>query len=191
MKIQRMIFVALLLFNTAVIVSCQENLRAPQPDFLNLIPADSIPFAQLPVNIQQRIIAGRVGPILDVRVISNPFPDPLQLFEIRQLRCNMSETRIFYAERTKVQYDYSLSRPDIRWEGNLVGTGVNTGNSSDNKITLWARSLPNKQYTFGSALLEVSLTERYRIYQEPSGYWFLVKYDPTKISVPSDSLRSP
>jgi hypothetical protein len=188
------IFCSLLLLCCLNFTGCgQEQRIAPQPDFINLVPSDSIPFAQLPADMQQKVLATRQdSTINDVRVISNPFPDPVKLFEIRQLRCNMSESRVFFANRTRVNYDYTLSRPDILWEGALVNTNVNTGNTSDNYMEIRARYLPSGQYELAFITINVSLTERYKI-SKYLNYWILAKYNPSRIYIPNDAppLRTP
>jgi hypothetical protein len=189
------IFCSLLLLCCLNFTGCgQEQRIAPQPDFINLVPSDSIPFAQLSPENQQKVTLYRqaIG-VIDIRVISNPFPDPVSLFEIRQLRCNMSESRVFFANRTRVNYDYSSSRPDILWAGDLVNTGVNTGNTSDNYIRIYAEALPNGQYAFSYATLYVSSIERYEIVLGRFGKWLLIRSNPSLIPVPNDAppLRNP
>lgn len=178
----------LLMLPAYIFISCgQEQRITPQPDFINLVPADSIPFAQLPAIIQQRVLSTRQdSSVVDVRVISNPFPDPMRLFEIRQLRCNMSESRVFYANRTRVNYDYTLSRPDILWTGKLVNTGVNTGNESDNNIKILAKKNATDEYALSYIILDVSQTERYSIVQR-SNYWILIRTNPSRMYYPNDA----
>lgn len=188
MKTISHIFCLVVMFCCLQFVGCgQEQRIVPQPDFINLVPADSIPFAQLsPIN-QQKIISYRqTAGIVDIRVISNPFPDPIRLFEIRQLRCNMSENRVFFANRTRVNYDYSTSKPDIMWAGDLVSTGINSENASDNNIRISAEALQNGQYTFSYATLSVSPTERYEIVMGRFGQWLLIRSNPSLIPSPND-----
>ncbi|MCU0426086.1 MAG: hypothetical protein MUF71_10725 [Candidatus Kapabacteria bacterium] len=154
----------------------------------NLIVVDSIPVASLTPAIQeilQRRYSGDPS-IISFRVIPNPFPRFDSLTLVREFRCNMSQSRIFMAERTGIKIDYAANRPDLQWNGKLVNTGVVSDRVDFN--TMYLRAKPDSTvaggYQFFVGRLRVSNTEAYEfdlLIDEKYDRFVLIHYNPSKL----------
>jgi hypothetical protein len=166
----------------------------PPAEVLRNLILDTVPTALLS-SIQQRALALRYNDnpaISSYTVIQNPFPRADSLAAFRKLRCNLSATRVFTAERTKLSIDYTLNSPDLLWEGKLVGTGepVNQPGWNWIKITTSRDDYVDGLYRFTGAALRVNNLEGYVIEELPPSYFVVVRYTPQKLGIIQDRVRT-
>jgi hypothetical protein len=158
----------------------------------NLILGDSIPVISLTAIQQEALVLRyRNNPAISgYTVIENPFPRADSLGAFRKLRCNMSARRVFTAELTDLRIDYTLSRPDLVWEGKLVGTGETIIRPDWNwiKITTRRDEYVTGGYRFTGAALRVNSSEAYLIEDLPPSYFVVVRYAPERIGIMQDRV---
>jgi hypothetical protein len=154
----------------------------------NLIVVDSIPVASLTPAIQeilQRRYSGDPS-IISFRVIPNPFPRFDSLTLVREFRCNMSPTRVFFAQRTAITIDNTGNSQDLVWRGNLTNTGVTSDRADFNTMSLRAspdNSIPGG-YQFFYGKLKVSNIEAYEfdlLLDTSFDRFVLIHYNPSKL----------
>jgi hypothetical protein len=127
--------------------------------------------------------------VVSYRVINNPFPRPDSFAVFRKLRCNMSATRFFIAERTDLRID-NFSSNYLVWEGRLTSTGFISDRPDYSRIILISREDTTVQggFRFSSGTLSVSNTELYEFEKfPPYDYFVLVQYNPNAGLVITDS----
>jgi hypothetical protein len=127
--------------------------------------------------------------VVSYRVIKDPFPRADSLAAFRKLRCNMSSTRSFVAERTELRIDNG-SRTYLVWEAKLTGTGFVSNRPDYNRMTLLCREDLSVQggFRFSSGDLSVSNKEMYEFEPfPPYNYFVLVQYNPNAGVVLGDS----
>jgi hypothetical protein len=156
----------------------------PVSTIRNLIAVDSIPITSLSPYLQD-ILQKRYAAdpsVINIRVIPNPFPRFDSLTLVREFRCNMSPTRVFNAQRTKIFINNGLNRADLQWQGILLNTGVISDRADFNIIDLVATpdsTVPGGyQFFYGS--VRVSNTEAYEI-DVFNPYFVLIHYNPSKL----------
>jgi hypothetical protein len=156
----------------------------PAVTIRNLIAVDSIPVASLSPFLQEALRLRYAGDpsIINLRVIPNPFPRADSLTAFRELRCNVSPTRIFTAQRTQISINYTLNRPDILWKGVLLNTGVTSDRVDFNIMTLSAKpdSTVLGGYRFFYGELRISNTEAYEI-DTFDPYFVFIHYNPSRL----------
>ncbi len=162
---------AILLVCMIVFCSCQGQPRTvlggpsdttivpPPAEVLRNLIQDTVAISSL-TDDDRAVLALRYNDnsaISSYTVIQNPFPRADSLGDFRKLRCNLSATRVFTAERTKLSIDYTLNSPDLLWEGKLVGTGepVNQPGWNWIKITTRRDDYVDGLYRFTGAALRV------------------------------------
>ena len=177
----------------SITISCQGQAQPPQqtttpaPTIPNLL-GDTIPRTSLPANLQQALIRRqqRDSAIIETKIISQPFPQAGVLFSTKKIRCNMSPTRIFFAELSSMRFDRGLSRNDYVWEGKLTGTGETLNRADFNYIalTITEDNTVTSGYKFLACRIKVSSSEAYLIEQfgdDNSQYWIVQREDPSKL----------
>jgi hypothetical protein len=196
---------AILLVCMIVFCSCQGQPRTitgglsdttvvppPPAEVLRNLIGDSIPVISLTAIQQEALVLRyRNNPAISgYTVIENPFPRADSLAAFRKLRCNMSARRVFTAERTSLRIDYTLSRPDLVWEGKLVGTGETIIRPDWNwiKITTRRDEYVTGGYRFTGAALRVNSSEAYLIEDLPPSYFVVVRYAPERIGIMQDRV---
>jgi hypothetical protein len=198
---------AILLVCMVVLCSCQGQPRTvlggpsdttvvppPPAEVLRNLIGDSIAVASL-TDDDRRVLVSRYNSnpaISGYTVISNPFPQADSLGDFRKLRCNMSATRVFTAERTSLRIDYTRNSPDLLWEGKLVGTGETIDRPDWNWIIITTHrdEYATGGYTFAGATLRVNSSEAYKIERFPPSYFVVVKYAPERIGIMQDRVRT-
>ena len=193
-----------LILCTSLTVCCQSQPRPTGPqttgtdstaqpnEILRSLIQDSVAISSLTDDDRAMLqrVYGTNRAVVSYRVIKDPLPRPDSLAAFRKIRCNMSATRIFVAERTELRIDNG-SRTYLVWEGKLTSTGFVSDRPDYNRITLLAREDTSIQggFRFSSGHISVSNKELYEIetFDRYPSYFLVVQYNPSAGFVISDS----
>jgi hypothetical protein len=187
---------------TTLTVCCQSQPHQTQPQTTGTIDStgqtgevlrnliqDSVAISSLTDDDRAMLqrVYGNNRAVVSYRVIKDPFPRADSLAAFLKLRCNMSSTRVFTAERTSFDFDDK----DIVWKGKLTGTGFVSDRPDYNNISLWLKPDASVQggFRFTLSFVRVSNKEMYVFdtFDRYPSYFILVQYNPSAGLVITDS----